>query len=103
VPSHSRLSKREKLVISNARHTVQFAEDARRFAEQRREEERIANEKESAAAAAKAEAEAKAAAEAQRQAELTAAKQAQMKAEADAAAVKAKTEQDAWAPTKSSC
>jgi outer membrane protein OmpA-like peptidoglycan-associated protein len=85
----------EKVVISNARQTIQFAEDARRLTEQRREEERIANEKASAAAAAKAEAEAKAAAEAQRQAELTAAKQAQMKAEADAAAAKAKAEQDA--------
>jgi len=85
----------EKVVISYARQTVQFAEDARRLTEQRREEERIANEKAAAAAAAKAEAESKANLEAQRQAELTAAKQAQMKAEADAAAVKAKAEQDA--------
>jgi outer membrane protein OmpA-like peptidoglycan-associated protein len=85
----------EKVVISYARQTVQFAEDARRLTEQRKEAERIANEKAAAAAAAKAEAESKAAAEAQRQAELTAAKQAQMKAEADAAAVKAKAEQDA--------
>ena len=85
----------EKVVISNARQTVQFAEDARRLTEQRKEAERIANEKAAAAAAAKAEAESKAALEAQRQAELTAAKQAQMKAEADAAAAKAKAEQDA--------
>jgi len=85
----------EKVVISYARQTVQFAEDARRLTEQRREEERIANEKAAAAAAAKAEAESKANLEAQRQAELTAAKQAQMKAEADAAAAKAKAEQDA--------
>jgi outer membrane protein OmpA-like peptidoglycan-associated protein len=85
----------DKIVISNARQTVQFAEDARRLTEQRKEAEKIANEKAAAAAAAKAEAESKAAAEAQRQAELTAAKQAQMKAEADAAAARAKAEQDA--------
>jgi flagellar motor protein MotB len=95
----------KKVIISNARQTVQFAEDARLLTEQRKEAERIANEKADAAAKAKAEAEVKAAAEAaeskrqsdaeaQRQAELTAAKQAQMKAEADAAAAKAKAEQD---------
>jgi outer membrane protein OmpA-like peptidoglycan-associated protein len=89
-----------KDVISAARSTVQFAEDARALAAQRQEAERIAAEKAAAAAKAKAEAEAKAAAEAaeakrksdleaQRQAELAAAKQAQMKAEADAAAAKA--------------
>jgi outer membrane protein OmpA-like peptidoglycan-associated protein len=94
-----------KTIISNARQTVQFAEDARALTAQRREDERIANEKAAAAAAAKAEAEAKAAAEAAaakrqadaeaaRQAELAAAKQAQMKAEADAAAAKAQAEQD---------
>jgi outer membrane protein OmpA-like peptidoglycan-associated protein len=74
---------------------VQFAEDARLLSEQRKESERIANEKAAAAAKAKAEAEAAAAAEAGRQAELVAAKQAQMKAEADAAAAKASAEQDA--------
>ncbi|NWF83670.1 MAG: OmpA family protein [Bryobacteraceae bacterium] len=97
-----------KEVISAARSTVQFAEDARALAAQRQEEERIAAEKAAAAAKAKAEAEAKAAAEAaeakrkadleaQRQAELAAAKQAQMKAEADAAAARAKAAADAAA------
>jgi len=86
----------DKVVISNARQTVQFAEDARRLTEQRKEAERIANERAAAAAAAKAEAESKAAAaaaeakrnsdaEAQRQADLAAAKQAKLKAEQDAA------------------
>jgi len=86
----------EKVVISNARQTVQFAEDARRLTEQRKEEERIANEKAAAAAAAKAAAESKAAAEAaeakrksdteaQRQANLAAAEQAKLKAAQDAA------------------
>jgi outer membrane protein OmpA-like peptidoglycan-associated protein len=94
-----------KVIISNARQTTQFAEDARLLTEQGKEAERIANEKAAAAAKAKAEAEAKAAAEAaeakrqsdaeaQRQAELAAAKQGQMKAEADAAAAKSKAEQD---------
>jgi outer membrane protein OmpA-like peptidoglycan-associated protein len=95
----------KKVIISSARQTVQFAEDARLLAEQRKEAERIANEKADAAAKAKAEAEAKAAAEAaeakrqsdaeaQRQAELAAAKQAQLKAEAEAAAAKSKAEED---------
>ena len=86
----------QKVVISNARQTVQFAEDARRLTEQRKEAERIANEKAAAAAAAKAEAESKAAAEAaeakrksdaeaQRQADLAAAEQAKLKAAQDAA------------------
>jgi outer membrane protein OmpA-like peptidoglycan-associated protein len=86
----------EKVIISNARQTVQFAEDARRLTEQRKEEERIANEKAAAAATAKSEAESKAAAEAaeakrksdteaQRQADLAAAKQAKLKAAQDAA------------------
>lgn len=95
----------KKVIISSARQTVQFAEDARLLTEQRKEAERIASEKAEAAAKAKAEAEAKATAEAaeakrqsdaeaQRQAELAAAKQAQMKAEADATAARAKAEQD---------
>jgi outer membrane protein OmpA-like peptidoglycan-associated protein len=95
-----------KDIISTARQTVQFAEDARALAALRQEERRIASEREAAADQAKAEAEAKAAAdaaeakrktdlEAKRQAELAAAKQAQLKAEADAAAVKAKAEADA--------
>jgi hypothetical protein len=72
-------------VISAARQTIQFAEDARALAVRRETAERIQKEKEaaatSAAAKAKAEADAEAAAEANRQAELTAAKEAQMNAE----------------------
>jgi outer membrane protein OmpA-like peptidoglycan-associated protein len=75
-------------VISTARQTIQFAEDARALAVRRETAQRIEQEKEAAAAAAaakaKAEADAQAAAEAQRQAELNAAKEAQMKAEAAA-------------------
>jgi hypothetical protein len=85
----------KKQIISTARQTVQFSEDARGLAAQRQEEERIAAEKDAAAAQAKSEAEAKADQESRRQAELTAAKQAQMTAEADAAALKAKVEADA--------
>ena len=107
----------KKEIISLARQTAQFAEDARALAAQRQDQARIVAEREAAAAKAKAGAEAKAAAEAaeakrqadeeaKRQAELAAAKQAQLKAEADArearmkaeaetAAVKAKAEQDA--------
>jgi outer membrane protein OmpA-like peptidoglycan-associated protein len=91
----------KKAIISNARQTVQFAEDARALSVQRQEAERIANEKkaaaEAAAAKAKAAADAQAAAEAQRQAELTAAKEAQMNAEAKAAAAEAKAKSDAEA------
>jgi outer membrane protein OmpA-like peptidoglycan-associated protein len=78
----------KKEIVSAARQTVQFSEDARALAAQRQEAERIAAEREAAATQARSEAETKAAAEA-------AAKQAQMKAEADAAAFKAKTEADA--------
>jgi len=85
----------KKDVMSYARQTVQFAEDARALAAQRQDQARIEAEKEAAAAKARAEAEAKAAEEAKRQAELAAAKQAQMKAEAEAAAMKAKAEADA--------
>jgi outer membrane protein OmpA-like peptidoglycan-associated protein len=84
----------KKQIISTARQTVQFSEDARALAAQRQEEQRIAAERDAAAAQAKSEAEAKAREEASRQAELDAAKQAQMKAEADAAALKAKMEAD---------
>lgn len=88
-------------IITNARQTIQFAEDARALSAQRQDAERIQKEKEAAAAAAaakaKEEAEAQAAAEAQRQAELNAAKEAQIKAEAEAAAAKAKAEADAQA------
>jgi outer membrane protein OmpA-like peptidoglycan-associated protein len=80
-------------VITKARSTIQFAEDARALTAQRAEAERIQQEKDAAAAEAaakaKAEADARAAAEAKRQAELTAAREAQQKAEADAAAAKA--------------
>jgi len=85
----------KKEIMSFARQTVQFAEDARALAAQRQDQARIAAEKEAAAAKAKAEAEAKARQEAARQAELAAAKQAQMKAEADAAAIRAKAEANA--------
>ncbi len=88
-------------VISAARQTIQFAEDARALAVEQQEAERIQKEKNEAAAAAaakaKAEADAQAATEAQRQAELTAAKEAQMKAEADAQAAEAKAAADAAA------
>jgi outer membrane protein OmpA-like peptidoglycan-associated protein len=83
----------KKQIISNARQTVQFAEDARALSVQVQDQNRIAAEKqaaaEAAAAKAKAAADAQAAAEAKRQAELTAAKEAQMKAQADAAAAQA--------------
>jgi outer membrane protein OmpA-like peptidoglycan-associated protein len=85
----------KKDIMSSARQTVQFAEDARALAAQRQDQARITAEKEAAAAKARADAEAKAAEEAKRQAELAAAKQAQMKAEAEAAATKAKAEADA--------
>ncbi len=88
-------------VISAARQTIQFAEDARALAVEQQEAERIQKEKDEAAAAAaakaKAEADAQAAAEARRQAELAAAKEAQMKAEADAQAAEAKAAADAAA------
>jgi outer membrane protein OmpA-like peptidoglycan-associated protein len=86
-------------VISTARQTIQFAEDARALAVQRETAERIQKEKDeaaqAAAAKAKAEADAQAAAEAQRQAELTAAREAQMKAEAQAQAAQAAAQQAA--------
>jgi outer membrane protein OmpA-like peptidoglycan-associated protein len=73
-------------IITNARQTIQFAEDARALSAERQEAERIQNEKNTAAATAaakaKAEADAAAATEAKRQAELTAAREAQMRAEA---------------------
>ena len=93
-----------KVVVSNARQTIQFAEDARLLTEQNKEKEWIANEQAAAAAKAKAQAEAKATEdaaqakqkaneEAARQSELAAAKQAQLKAEADAAQAKANASQ----------
>jgi outer membrane protein OmpA-like peptidoglycan-associated protein len=85
---NSLTSKEDKsIIITNARQTIQFAEDARALSAERQEAERIQKEKDAAAtaaaAAAKAKAEEQAAAEAKRQAELTAAKEAEMKAEAD--------------------
>ena len=81
-------------VLTTARQTIQFAEDARALSTERQEAERIQREQDAAAAKARAEAEEQAAVEARRQAELTAAKEAQMKAEAEArqAAEKAKAE-----------
>lgn len=79
-----RANKRE--IVSTARETVQFAEDARALTMERREEERIAQERAAAAAKAKADAEAKAEAEAA---------EARRKAEAEAAAAKAKAEAEA--------
>jgi outer membrane protein OmpA-like peptidoglycan-associated protein len=75
-------------VITSARQTIQFAEDARALSAEKQEAERIQKEKDAAAAEAAAKAKAEADAEAQRQAELTAAKEAQMKAEADADAAR---------------
>ena len=96
-------NKRE--IVSTARQTVQFSEDARALAVLRQYEEQIAREREAAAAKAKAEAEAKAAAEAaearrkadeeaRRQAELAEAKEAQLRAEAEARAARAKAAAD---------
>jgi outer membrane protein OmpA-like peptidoglycan-associated protein len=80
-------------LISAARQTIQFAEDARSLAVRRETAQRIQQEKEAAAAAAaaqaKAAADAQAAEEARRQAELTAAKEGQMKAEAATQAAQA--------------
>ena len=76
--------KSRKEIVSVARQTAQFAEDARMLAVERQEQERVANDRAAAAARAKAEAEAKAAEEARRQAELAEARQAQLRAEAAA-------------------
>jgi outer membrane protein OmpA-like peptidoglycan-associated protein len=73
----------KKEIISTARQTVQFSEDARALSVQRQEEERIANERAAAAAAAKSDAETKAAAEA-----------AEAKQRSDAAAAEAKRKAD---------
>jgi outer membrane protein OmpA-like peptidoglycan-associated protein len=82
---NSLASKADKnTVISTARQTAQFSEDARALAALRREEERIAKEREDAAAKAQAEAEAKATAEA-----------AEAKRKADADAAEAKRNADA--------
>ena len=85
-------------IITNARATIQFAEDARALTAQRQEAERIQQERDAAAAAAaakaKAEADAAAAVEAKRQAELAAAKEAQLKAEAAAQSAQQKAAAD---------
>jgi outer membrane protein OmpA-like peptidoglycan-associated protein len=82
---NSLASKADKnAVISTARQTAQFSEDARILAVQRQEEERIAKEREDAAAKARAEAETQAAAEA-----------AEAKRNADADAAEAKRKADA--------
>ncbi len=84
ITENSLASKADKnTVISNARQTAQFAEDARALSVQRQEEERIVQEREAAAAKAKAEAEAKAAEEA-----------AEAKRKADEAAAEAKQKAD---------
>ena len=82
----------KKQIISAARQTIQFAEDARSLSVQVQDQNRIAAEKQAAADAAAAKARAQAAAEAERQAELTAAKEAQMKAQAQAAAAQAQAQ-----------
>jgi outer membrane protein OmpA-like peptidoglycan-associated protein len=86
-------------IISAARQTVQFSEDARAQAIDKQEQERIAAEQAAAAAKARAEAEAKAAADAaaaRRVAEQEAQRQAQVAA-ANEAAIRAKAAADAAA------
>jgi outer membrane protein OmpA-like peptidoglycan-associated protein len=93
---NSLASKEDKgKIVTNARQTIQFAEDARSLSAERQEAERIQKEKDAAAAAAQAKAEEQAAIEAKRQAELTAAKEAQMKAEAAQAQAEAEAKQAA--------
>lgn len=86
----------KKEIVSAARQTVQFSEDARALSVKRQDDERIEQERQAAAAKAKAEAESKAAAEAaetkrrtdeeaKRQAEISAAKEAELKAKEEAA------------------
>jgi outer membrane protein OmpA-like peptidoglycan-associated protein len=95
----------KKQIISTAKQTVQFSEDARALAALREDEQRITAEREAAATKARSEAEAQAAQqaaeakrksdeEARRQAELADAKQAQMQAEADAKQAQMKAEAD---------
>jgi outer membrane protein OmpA-like peptidoglycan-associated protein len=107
----------KKDIISTARQTAQFSEDARALAVQKQLEERIANERAAAAAKAKADAEAKAAdeaaearrranaeaadmqrraeQEAQRQADLSSEREARMRAEAKTAEIQARATADA--------
>jgi outer membrane protein OmpA-like peptidoglycan-associated protein len=93
----------KKEIISTARETVQFSEDARALAVQRQDAERIEAERLAAAAKAKAEAAAAVQAaearrtadvEAQRQAELAAAREARMTAAAAVQAAEAERTAD---------
>jgi outer membrane protein OmpA-like peptidoglycan-associated protein len=95
-------------IISAARQTVQFSEDARAQAIDKQEQERIAAERTAAAAKARTEAEAKAAAdaaaakrladqEAQRQAQLAAGNEAALRAKAAADAAAAQAQANALA------
>lgn len=84
-----------KTVMSNARQTVQFAEDARSLSVQRQEAERIAQEKAAAAAQAKSEAEAKAAEEAAEAKRVADAEAAAAKQKADAELAEQKRKADA--------
>ena len=97
-------------VVSAARQTVQFSEDARAQAIEKQEQERIAAERTAAAEKAKAEAEAKAAAdaaaarrlaeqEAQRQVQLAASNEAALRAKARADADAAQAAAQAQANT----
>ena len=95
IMEHDLLTKAdEKKTISDARLTVQFAEDARALSVQRQEQERIVQERDAAAAKAKAEAEEKAAAEAAvaKQKADEAAAEAKRKADTDAAEAKQKAD-----------
>ncbi|MBS2004605.1 MAG: OmpA family protein [Cyanobacteria bacterium SZAS LIN-5] len=88
-------------LISDARQTIQLAEDARALAVQHEELERIESEKQAAAAAAaakaKAEADRRAAVEARHQAELAAAREAQIAAVAAAHAAEQRAQAQAAA------
>jgi outer membrane protein OmpA-like peptidoglycan-associated protein len=81
-------------IISAARETAQFSEDARAYSAQRQEEERIAQERDAVAAEAKALAEAKAAADAAKAKRQADAEAADAKRQADKAAADAKQQAD---------
>ena len=81
-------------IISAARETAQFSEDARAYSAQRQEEEHIAQERDAAAAEAKAQAEAKAAADAAAAKRQADAEAADAKRQADEAAAEAKRQAD---------
>jgi outer membrane protein OmpA-like peptidoglycan-associated protein len=71
------------VIVSTARQTIQFAEDARALTVQRQEQERIERERAEAAARARAEAEAKAAVDAENAKREADAKAAEIKRKAD--------------------